>query len=65
MRERRWETAGRLTFRDALAVGERLAALGLKSAQPVKDVICYVEDWAVDSPAEFDGSISGRLKTSR
>ncbi|GMV48877.1 MAG: hypothetical protein AMXMBFR67_04200 [Nitrospira sp.] len=54
MRERRWETAGRLTFRDALAVGERLAALGLKPAQPVKDVICYVEDWAVDSPAEFD-----------
>ncbi|WHZ23281.1 MAG: hypothetical protein OJF47_002393 [Nitrospira sp.] len=54
MRERRWETPDRLTFREVLAVGDRLGALGLKPAQPTKDVICYVEDWAVDSPAEFD-----------
>lgn len=54
MRERRWETSGRLTFLDILAVGERLGALGLKPAPPVKDVICYVEDWAVDSPGAFD-----------
>lgn len=54
MRERRWETPGRLTFREILAVGDRLATLGLKPAHPAKDVICYVEDWAVESPAEFD-----------
>ena len=54
MRERRWETSGRLTFREVLAVGERLAALGLKPAHPARDVICYVEDWAVDSPDAFD-----------
>ena len=54
MRERRWETSGRLTFREVLAVGERLATLGLKPAHPAKDVICYVEDWAVDSPDAFD-----------
>ena len=54
MRERRWETAGRLTFQEILAVGERLGALGLKPAHPAKDVICYVEDWAVDSPEAFD-----------
>ncbi|MBI4002332.1 MAG: hypothetical protein HY348_11180 [Nitrospira defluvii] len=54
MRERRWETPGRLTFRDVLAVGERLGALGLKPAPPAKDVICYVEDWAVDSADTFD-----------
>lgn len=54
MRERRWETSGRLTFRDVIAVGERLGALGLKPAPPAKDVICYVEDWAVDSLDAFD-----------
>ncbi len=54
MRERRWETASKLTFNQALAVGERLAALGLKSAVPAKDVICYVEEWTVESPEEFD-----------
>lgn len=42
MRERRWETAGRLTFRDALAVGERLAALGVESGliKPQSDSSC-------------------------
>ena len=54
MRERRWETSGQLIFADALAVGERLAALGLKPVHPAKDVICYVEEWAVDSPEDFD-----------
>lgn len=55
MRERRWETASKLTFHQALAVGERLAALGLKPAVPAKDVICYVEEWTVESPEDFDG----------
>ena len=54
MRERRWETPDWLTFRDVLAVGERLRSLGLEPAPAAKDVICYVEDWAVDSPGEFE-----------
>ncbi|MFO0732006.1 MAG: hypothetical protein U0361_13675 [Nitrospiraceae bacterium] len=54
MRERRWETPARLKFSDLLAVGERLGALGLKPTHPAKDVICYVEEWAVESTEEFD-----------
>jgi len=55
VRERRWETAEPLTFGQVLAVGERLASLGLKPAVPAKDVICYVEEWTVESPEDFDG----------
>lgn len=54
MRERRWETTCPLTFQQVLAVGERLASLGLKPAVPAKDVICYVEEWTVESPEDFD-----------
>lgn len=54
MRERRWEPPARLKFSDVLAVGERLGALGLKPTHPAKDVICYVEEWAVESTEEFD-----------
>ena len=54
MRERRWETTTALTFSQVLAVGERLAALGLKPAVPAQDVICYVEEWTVSTPDEFD-----------
>ncbi|BCA55793.1 hypothetical protein W02_29330 [Nitrospira sp. KM1] len=54
MRERRWETIAPLTFGQILAVGERLAALGLKPAAPANDVICYVEEWTVESPEDFD-----------
>jgi hypothetical protein len=54
VRERRWETPARLQFSDVLAVGERLATLGLKPAHPAKDVICYVEEWAVGSSDDFD-----------
>ena len=54
MRERRWETPDRLTFRDILAVGERLGSLGLDPAPAAKDVICYVEEWAVESPGAFE-----------
>ncbi|HSN04975.1 MAG TPA: hypothetical protein VLS44_08320 [Nitrospira sp.] len=54
MRERRWETTTPLTFGQVLAVGERLAALGLKPALPAQDVICYVEEWTVATPDEFD-----------
>lgn len=54
MRERRWETTTALPFGEALAAGERFAALGLKPAHPAKDVICYVEEWVVQSPQDFD-----------
>lgn len=54
MRERRWETRGPMTFTQVLAVGERLAALGLKPAVAAKDVICYVEEWSVEAPEDFD-----------
>lgn len=53
MRERRWETTTPLTFGQALAVGDRLAALGLKPVSPAQDVICYVEEWMVHSPDDF------------
>lgn len=53
MRERRWET-GPLDFAQVLAVGERLAVLGLKPVVPAREVICYVEDWTVQSPEDFD-----------
>lgn len=54
MRERRWETTTPLTFSQALALGDRLTALGLKPISPASDVICYVEDWAVGSLDDFD-----------
>lgn len=54
MRERRWESPLHLTFGDVLALGERLAALGLEPARPAKDVICYVEEWTVSAPDELD-----------
>jgi hypothetical protein len=54
MRERRWETTTYLAFSKVLSIGERLAALGLKPAHPAKDVICYVEEWIVSAPEDFD-----------
>ncbi|UVT15349.1 MAG: hypothetical protein H8K04_16265 [Nitrospira sp.] len=54
MREQRWETTAPLTFGQALAVGDRLGTLGLKPIAPAHDVICYVEEWTVTSPDDFD-----------
>lgn len=54
MRERRWETQQKLDFNQVLAVGERLAGLGLKPASPAKDIIAYIEEWAVETPDELD-----------
>lgn len=54
MRERRWETAAPFQFSEVLAVGERLQGLGLKPAHPAKDVICYIEEWYVEAPDDFD-----------
>ena len=54
MRERRWETSGKLEFGEVLAVGERLASLGLAPARPAKEIICYIEEWGVEKPDAFD-----------
>lgn len=54
MRERRWETQEKLNFNQVLAIGERLADLGLKPASPAKDIIAYIEEWAVSTPDELD-----------
>ncbi len=54
MRERRWESARTLTLAEVLDLGERLAKLGLKPATPAKDIICYIEDWIVNAPEDFD-----------
>jgi len=53
VRERRWETTAPLTFSQAVGVGDRLRSHGLKPLPPAHDVICYVEDWTVESPADF------------
>jgi hypothetical protein len=44
-----------LSFGQILAVGDRLASVGLKPAVPARDVICYVEEWTVEAPEDFDG----------
>lgn len=54
MRERRWESAKKLTFGEILTVGDHLAAAGLQPAVPAKDIICYIEEWEVASPEDFD-----------
>ena len=54
MRERRWESRAKLEFGEVLALGERLAALGLAPATPAKDIICYIEEWVVERPDDFD-----------
>ncbi len=54
MRERRWESAQPLTFGDVLDLGDRLAKVGLKPVLPNKDIICYIEEWTVTSPDDFD-----------
>ena len=50
MRERRWESKAAFEFKDVLALGQRLAGLGLKSASPDKEIIGYIEEWTVASP---------------
>ncbi|TAL11805.1 MAG: hypothetical protein EPO02_03635 [Nitrospirae bacterium] len=54
MRERRWEARAALTFPDVLALGERLASLGLAPATPGKEIICYIEEWPVPAPQAID-----------
>lgn len=54
MRERRWESRAKLQFGDVLALGDRLASLGLKPATPGKEIICYIEEWPVLAPKDID-----------
>jgi hypothetical protein len=54
MRERRWESPAKLEFGDVLALGERLARLGLEPAVPAKDLIGYIEEWTVEAPDDLD-----------
>lgn len=54
MRERRWESAQTLSFGEVLDLGDRLTKLGLKPALPNQDIICYVEEWTVSEPEDFD-----------
>jgi len=54
MRERRWESRDTLDFHRVLALGDRLAALGLSPAGPAKDIICYIEEWMVETPDHID-----------
>jgi hypothetical protein len=54
MRERRWETTSKMEFGEVLAVGERLARIGLTPTTPAKDIICYIEEWTVESPEDLD-----------
>lgn len=49
MRERRWESRATFNFDQILHVTRRLAALGLKPAEPERELIAYVEDWRVDA----------------
>src|SRR5574341_73876 len=54
MRERRWESRAKLEFGEVLALGERLASLGLGPATPAKDISCYREEWNVEGPDDLD-----------
>jgi len=54
MRERRWESRSALSFPDVLALGERLASLGLQPATPDKEIICYIEEWPVPAPKDIE-----------
>ncbi len=54
MRERRWETSSKLDFGQVLALGERWVSLGLAPVNPAQDIICYVEEWMVERPEDFD-----------
>jgi hypothetical protein len=43
-----------LSFADVLALGDRLRRAGVTPVDPAKDVICYVEEWHVTNPEDFE-----------
>ena len=53
MREHRWESQAILSFEEILQVADRIATGGLTPATPEKDVICYIEEWEVEQPRDF------------
>ena len=50
MREQRWESQDSLSFDEVLTILPRLERFGLRTVDPEKDGICYVEEWQVTSP---------------
>ena len=54
MRERRWELLAPVEFEQVLVIIQRLQGLGFKVVAPNQDLICYVEEWRVDSPEDID-----------
>ncbi len=54
MREQRWESNQTFSLAELLAVTNRLNAKGLKTTDPDRETICYIEEWEVDSPEEVE-----------
>ena len=54
MRERRWELSSPVEFEVLRGISQRLRGLGFKVVAPDQDLICYVEEWRVDSPEDID-----------
>ena len=50
MREQRWESRQSLNFPQILDLLHRLRAKGLRTVDPEKEGICYIEEWPVPSP---------------
>ena len=53
MRERRWEMATPVDFEKVLLLSQRLQGFGFNVVSPKQDLICYVEEWKVNSPADI------------
>ncbi len=43
-----------IEFADVLGISQRLQKLGFKVVSPDQDLICYLEEWEVDSPKDID-----------
>ena len=54
MRERRWESKNKIDFRDLPEFLNRLSMLGLKPVSFGSDLICYIEDFTVHQPRDFE-----------
>ena len=50
MREQRWESQDSLSFPDILNTLQRLSDNGLRTVDPDKEGITYIEEWQVGSP---------------
>ncbi len=54
MREQRWESVRTFSLTELLALTSRLNGKGLQTAAPDREIICYIEEWEVDSPEEVE-----------